>query len=91
MLQIIKVSAQSRSTVVADAVAGMLRDNGYAEVQAIGAGAINQAVKAITIARTYLQRDNLDLAIVPSFADITIDGSERTAIHIAVFSHLPEH
>lgn len=85
MAALIRVSAQSRSTAVAGAVAGMLRDNGSAEIQAIGASAINQAVKAITIARSYLEKDNLDLAMVPSFADVTIDGSERTAVHIAVF------
>ena len=58
MAELIKVSAQSRSTAVAGAIAGVMREHGYAEIQAIGASAINQAIKAITIARGYLEQDN---------------------------------
>ena len=86
MAELIKVSAQSRSTAVAGAIAGVMREHGYAEIQAIGASAINQAVKAITIARSYLEQDNIDLAVVPSFIEVTIEGSERTAVRMAVFS-----
>jgi len=82
---LVRVSSQSRSTSVAGAIAGMMRDDGYVEVQAIGAPAVNQAIKAITIARGYLVQDNIDLAIVPSFHEIEIDGQERTALHFAVF------
>jgi stage V sporulation protein S len=85
MAELIKVSAQSRSTAVAGAIAGVMREEGYAEIQAIGASAINQAVKAITIARSYLEQDNMDLAVVPSFIEVTIEGSERTAVRMAVF------
>lgn len=85
MAELIKVSAQSRSTAVAGAIAGVMREHGYAEIQAIGASAINQAVKAITIARSYLEQDNMDLAVVPSFIEVTIEGSERTAVRMAVF------
>jgi stage V sporulation protein S len=85
MAELIKVSAQSRSTAVAGAIAGVMREEGYAEIQAIGASAINQAVKAITIARSYLEQDNMDLAVVPSFIEVTIEGSERTAVRMAIF------
>lgn len=85
MGELIKVSAQSRSTAVAGAIAGVMRDQGYAEVQAIGASAINQAIKAVTIARGYLEQDNMDLTVVPSFTEVDIDGSERTALRLAVF------
>ena len=85
MAELIKVSAQSRSTAVAGAIAGVMREEGYAEIQAIGASAINQAIKAITIARSYLVDDNMDLAVVPSFIEVSIEGSERTAVRMAVF------
>lgn len=85
MAELIKVSAQSRSTAVAGAIAGVMREHGYAEVQAIGASAVNQAIKAIAIARGYLEQDDIDLAIVPSFTEVDIDGNERTAVRLAVF------
>lgn len=85
MAELIKVSAQSRSTAVAGAIAGVMREQGYAEMQAIGASAVNQAVKAIAIARGYLEQDSMDLAIVPSFTEVDIDGNERTAVRISVF------
>src|SRR5215207_1083995 len=85
MAELIKVSAQSRSTAVAGAIAGVMREQGYAEIQAIGASAINQAVKALTIARSYLELYNMDLVIVPSFTEVLIEGNERTAVRLAVF------
>lgn len=81
---VIKVSAKSRSTAVAGAIAGMLRDRRHAEVQAIGAGAVNQAVKALAIARTYLQGDSIDLICIPFFTEVEIDGQERTAVRFIV-------
>jgi len=81
---VIKVSAKSRSTAVAGAIAGMLRDHRHAEVQAIGAGAVNQAVKAVAIARGYLQGDSIDLICIPYFTDVEIDGQERTAVRFIV-------
>lgn len=84
MSDIIRVSSQSRSTAVAGAIAGIMRRQGYAEVQAIGAPAVNQAVKAITIARSYLEQDGMDLVIVPSFYSVAIDEQERTAIHFTI-------
>lgn len=85
MAELIKVSAQSRSTAVAGAIAGVMRDEGYAEMQAIGASAVNQAIKAIAIARGYLEEDHIDLAIIPSFTEVDIDGNERTAVRLSVF------
>ena len=85
MSELIKVSAQSRSTAVAGAVAGVMREHGYAEIQAIGASAINQAIKAVTIARGYLEQDNMDLAVVPSFTEVEIEGNERSALRLSVF------
>lgn len=85
MAELIKVSAQSRSTAVAGAIAGVMREAGYAEMQAIGASAVNQAVKAITIARGYLVQDGFDLAVVPSFTEVDIEGNERTAVRFAIF------
>jgi stage V sporulation protein S len=85
MADLVRVSSQSRSTAVAGAIAGIMREEGYAEVQAIGAPAVNQAIKAITIARTYLEQDDIDLVVVPSFHAVEIAGQERTAIHFAVF------
>lgn len=85
MAELIKVSAQSRSTAVAGAIAGVMREQGYAEMQAIGASAVNQAIKAITIARGYLEQDGFDLAIVPSFTEVDIEGNERTAVRFAIY------
>lgn len=81
---IIKVSAKSRSTAVAGAIAAVIREHHFAEVQAIGAGAVNQAVKALAIARGYLTRDEIDIVFVPYFTEVDIDGQERTAVRFNV-------
>ncbi len=83
-MDVIKVSAKSRSTSVAGAIAGIMREVGHAEVQAIGAGAVNQAVKAVAIARTFLQQDGIDAICIPSFVEVSIDGQERTSIKLVV-------
>ncbi len=83
-VDIIKVSARSRSTAVAGAIAGVVREHNRAEVQAIGAGAVNQAIKAMAIARGYLAEDGIDVVFVPFFTETTIDGQERTALRIVV-------
>lgn len=85
-MEIIKVSARSRSTAVAGAVAGVIRENQYAEVQAIGASAVNQAVKAIAIARGYLQEDTIDIVSIPVFTEVEIQGLERTAVRLVVWT-----
>jgi stage V sporulation protein S len=83
-MEILKVSAHSRSTAVAGAIAGVIRGGTQADVQAIGAGAVNQAIKAIAIARGYLSEDGIDIVCVPAFVEIDIDGQERTAVKFSV-------
>lgn len=83
-MSIIKVSANSRTSAVAGAIAGMMREHNRAEVQAIGAGAVNQAVKAIAIARGYLEEEGLHIVCIPEFTFVTIEGNERTAIRLIV-------
>ncbi len=83
-VDIIKVSARSRSTAVAGAIAGVVREHGRAEVQAIGAGAVNQAVKAVAIARGYLHDDNIDVIVIPFFTEVMIEDQERTAVRMVV-------
>lgn len=86
-MNVIKVSARSRTAAVAGAIAGVIREANRAEVQAIGAGAVNQALKAIVIAKGYLAEENVDIVCIPSFVDISIDDQERTAIRILVKPH----
>ncbi|TDX52904.1 stage V sporulation protein S [Orenia marismortui] len=83
-MEVLKVSSNSSPNSVAGALAGVLRDNGGAELQAIGAGALNQAVKAVAIARGYVAPSGVDLICIPAFTDIEIDGEERTAIKLIV-------
>ena len=83
-MEVLKVSAKSNPNAVAGALAGVIREQGAAELQTVGAGALNQAVKAIAIARGFIAPSGLDLMCVPAFADITINGEERTAIRILV-------
>ncbi|MDY0018771.1 MAG: stage V sporulation protein S [Anaerolineae bacterium] len=83
-MSVIKVAASSRSTSVAGAIAGIVREQGEADVQAIGAGAVNQAVKAIAIARGYLELDGIDVVCVPTFSEVIIDSKERTAVRMKV-------
>lgn len=85
MAELIRVSAQSRSTAVAGAIAGVMREQEHAEMQAIGASAVNQAIKAVAIARGYLEQDSIDLVIVPTFTEVDIEGNERTAVRITIY------
>lgn len=80
----IKVSANSRTAAVAGAIAGVIRDHKHAEVQAIGAGAVNQAIKALVLATGYLKLDGIEVACTPEFADVTIDDKVRTAIKLVI-------
>lgn len=82
--EVLKVSTRSRPSAVAGAIAGVIRDTGMAEVQSIGAGATNQAIKAVAIARSYLTEEGIDICCVPSFIDVAIDDEERTAIRLLV-------
>lgn len=81
-MEILKVSSHSIPNSVAGAIAGVMRDKGEVELQAIGAGAANQSVKAIAIARGYLAPIGVDLICIPAFTNIVIDGEERTAIKL---------
>ena len=83
-MEMIKVSANSRTSAVAGAIAGVIREHKRAEVQAIGAGAVNQAVKALVLATGYLKEDGINIVCTPEFADVTIDDKVRTAIKIVV-------
>lgn len=83
-MEVLKVSAQSNPKSVAGALAAVLREKGSAEVQAVGAGAVNQAIKAIAIARGFVAPNGIDLVSIPAFAEISIDGEERTAIRFII-------
>jgi stage V sporulation protein S len=83
-MEMIKVSANSRTSAVAGAIAGVVREHKRADVQAIGAGAVNQAVKALVLATGYLRNDGIDIYCVPEFVDVEIDDKVRTAIKLVV-------
>ena len=83
-MEILKVSAKSIPNSVAGAIAGVIREHGAVEVQAVGAGAANQAIKAVAIARGYLAPTGIDLVCVLAFANVQIDSEERTAIKLIV-------
>jgi stage V sporulation protein S len=84
MAEVLKVSSDSKPKAVAGALAAVLRDRGSAELQAIGAGAVNQAVKAIAITRGFVAPNGIDLIAIPAFTKVEIDGEERTAIRFLV-------
>jgi stage V sporulation protein S len=83
-MDVIKVSANSRTSAVAGAIAGVIREHKHADVQAIGAGAVNQAMKALVLATGYLKEDGIHIVCVPEFADVTIDDKVRTAIKLVI-------
>ena len=83
-MDLIRVAATSKTSAVAGAIAGVIREHKRAEVQAIGAGAINQAIKALILATQYLRENGIFVAFVPEFADITIEDQVRTAIKLVV-------
>ncbi|MCR2042705.1 stage V sporulation protein S [Anaerosalibacter massiliensis] len=83
-MDILKVATKSNPNSVAGALAGVLREEGSAEIQAIGAGALNQAIKAVAIARGFVAPSGVDLICIPAFTDIEIDGEERTAMKLIV-------
>jgi stage V sporulation protein S len=85
----LKVSTKSNPNLVAGAMAGVVREHGSVEVQVVGAGALNQAMKAVAIARGFVLDSGIDLVCVPSFADIEIDGERRTAIRLAIEHRVP--
>ncbi len=82
MTPVLKVSAKSNPNKVAGAIAGTIREQGKAEINTIGAGSLNQAIKAIAIARGFVAPSGINLICIPAFVDIEIDGEERTAIKL---------
>lgn len=83
-MEILKVAAKSQPKSVAGALAAVLRENGRVEIQAVGAGAVNQAVKALAITRGFVAPNGIDLIAIPAFSQISINGDERTAIKFIV-------
>ena len=83
-MEVLKVSAKSSPNSVAGALAGVIRERGGAEMQAIGAGALNQAVKAVAIARGFVAPTGKNLVVIPAFTNILIDNEEKTAIKLIV-------
>ena len=83
-MEVLKVSTKSNPNSVAGALAAIIKEKNIVEIQAVGAGAINQAVKAIAIARGFVAPSGRDIVCVPAFTDIEIDGQERTAIKLIV-------
>ena len=83
-MDVLKVSAKSNPNSVAGALAGVLREHGRAEMQAIGAGALNQAIKAVAIARGFVAPSGMDLICNPAFIEIEIEGGQRTAIKLLI-------
>lgn len=83
-MEVLKVSAKSSPNGVAGAIAGLVKENGKVEMQAIGAGAINQAVKAVAIARGFMIPTGVDIACTPCFTEVMIDDTEKTGIRFLV-------
>ncbi|MGI6085292.1 MAG: stage V sporulation protein S [Acetivibrionales bacterium] len=83
-MNLLKVSSKSNPNSVAGAIAGVIREKGVAEVQSIGAGALNQAIKAVAIARGFLAPLGIELICIPAFSEINVDGEERTAIKLII-------
>src|SRR5947209_20552815 len=90
-METLKVSTKSNPNSVAGAMAGAVRQTGAVEVQVVGAGALNQAIKAVAIARGYVAPAGIDLICVPTFADIVIDGERRTAIRLSIEDRTQSH
>ena len=87
----LKVSSKSNPASVAGAIAGMIKDGKTVDIQSVGAGAVNQAVKAIAVSRGFLSPVGIEIVCIPSFADIMIDGEYRTAIRFSVEPRCSTH
>lgn len=83
-MEVLKVSSKSNPNSVAGALAGVIREQGAVEIQTVGAGALNQAIKAVAIARGFIAPSGMELTCIPAFADIQINGEERTAIRLLI-------
>ena len=89
-LEVLKVSSKSNPHAVAGAMAGIIRGGSAADVHVVGAGALNQAVKAVAIARGFVADSGVDLVCVPSFTEVAIDGETRTALRLLIEDRMPE-
>ncbi len=87
-METLKISSKSNPNSVAGAIAGLVKENDRAEMQAIGAGALNQAIKAVAIARGFVAPSGVDLVCVPAFAEVQVEGEDRTGIKIVVESRI---
>ena len=83
-MELLRVSAKSNPNMVAGAIAGITRENKEVELQAIGAGSVNQAIKAIAVARVFLEEDAINIACIPGFTEIEVDNESRTAIKFTI-------
>ena len=90
-MDVLKVSSKSVPSSVAGAMAGVVRQHGAVEVQVVGAGALNQAIKAVAIARGYLAPSGIDVVCVPTFVDVEIDGESRTALRLSIEDRTAGH
>ena len=87
-MEVLKISSKSNPNSVAGAIAGLVKESNKAEMQAIGAGALNQAVKAVAIARGFVAPAGVDLICIPAFAEVEVEGEERTGIKLIVLFFL---
>ena len=85
-MDVLRVSATSKSRALAGCIAGVIRNNGRAELQAIGAAAVNQAIKAVAIAREFLVHDGIDIVLIPAFTQVMIDEQEKSALRLVLTS-----
>ncbi|MBE5821354.1 MAG: stage V sporulation protein S [Clostridiales bacterium] len=85
-MEMLRISTKSNPNSIAGAIAGLIKEKGRAEMQAIGAGALNQAVKAVAIARGFVAPTGVDLVCVPAFAEVKVEGEERTGIKLVIES-----
>ena len=83
-MEVLKISSKSNPNSVAGAIAGLVKESNKAEMQAIGAGALNQAVKAVAIARGFVAPTGIDLVCIPAFADVQVEGENRTGIKLII-------
>ena len=83
-MDVLKVSSKSNPVSVAGAIAGIIREKGAVEVQGIGAGAVNQALKSIAVARGYVAPSGIDLVCIPAFSSVEVDGESKTAMKLIV-------
>ncbi len=86
-MEVLKVAGNSNPNSVAGALAGIIRERGNVEIQAVGAGALNQSVKAIAIARGFMAPSGIDLSFIPAFTEVVINGEDRTAIKLIIQRH----